>query len=86
LQDAGARLRTYDPEGMAQARLVLRDVDYAEDAYACAAGADALVIMTEWDAFCALDLERLGRLMRRPVLVDLRNIYRPEQAMRHGFT
>ncbi|MBN8943419.1 MAG: UDP-glucose/GDP-mannose dehydrogenase family protein [Rhizobiales bacterium] len=86
LQEAGARLRAYDPEGMAQARLVLPDVDYADDAYACAEGADVLVIMTEWDAFRTLDLERLGRLMRHLVLVDLRNIYRPDEARRHGFT
>jgi UDPglucose 6-dehydrogenase len=86
LQDAGARVRAYDPEGMEQARRYLDDVDYAEDPYACAAGADALVIVTEWDAFRALDLERIRTVMREPVLVDLRNIYPPEEAARHGFT
>jgi UDPglucose 6-dehydrogenase len=86
LQDAGARIRAYDPEGMQQARSVLDNVAYAESAYACAEGADALVIVTEWDAFRALDLERVKTQMRRPVLVDLRNIYRPEDMEKHGFT
>jgi UDPglucose 6-dehydrogenase len=86
LQDAGARIRAYDPEGMEQAKSVLDNVAYAESAYACAEGADALVIVTEWDAFRALDLGRVKALMRRPVLVDLRNIYRPEDMEKHGFT
>jgi UDPglucose 6-dehydrogenase len=86
LQDAGARIRAYDPEGMQQARSVMTDVHYAENAYDCAEGADALVIVTEWDAFRALDLDRVKPLMKRPVLVDLRNIYRPEDMARHGFT
>ena len=86
LQDAGARVRAYDPEGMEQARAVLSDVDYAGDAYACARGADALVIVTEWDLFRALDLGRLKAALATPVVVDLRNIYRPEEMTRRGFT
>jgi UDPglucose 6-dehydrogenase len=86
LQDGGARVRAYDPEGMEQARHVLDGVEYAEDPYACAAGADALVILTEWDAFRALDLERLKRALKQPVLVDLRNVYRPDDLAEHGFT
>ena len=86
LQDAGARVRAYDPEGMEQARAVLTDVEYAPDPYACAEGADALAIVTEWDAFRALDLPRLKRIMAAPVVVDLRNVYRPEDMKRHGFT
>jgi UDPglucose 6-dehydrogenase len=86
LQDAGAEVRAYDPEGMAQAKDVLEGVTYAEDPYACADGADALAIVTEWDAFRALDFERLRELLRSPVLVDLRNIYRPEDMQRRGFT
>jgi UDPglucose 6-dehydrogenase len=86
LQDAGAQVRAYDPEGMDQARAVLDGVAYADDPYACAEGADALVIVTEWDAFRALDLDRVARLMREPVLVDLRNIYPPEEVRRRGFT
>ena len=86
LQDAGARVRAYDPEGMEQARALMPTVDYAADPYACAEGADALVIVTEWNAFRALDLDRLRAAMRAPVLIDLRNIYDPETAGRHGFT
>ena len=86
LQDAGAKVRAYDPEGMEQARAVIDNVAYAKDAYACADGADALVIVTEWDAFRALDFDRIKSLLKRPILVDLRNIYRPEDMARHGFT
>jgi UDPglucose 6-dehydrogenase len=85
LQDAGARVRAYDPEGMEQAKGVLTDVEYAPDPYACAEGADALAIVTEWDAFRALDLPRVKRIMRAPVIVDLRNVYRPQDMRRHGF-
>jgi UDPglucose 6-dehydrogenase len=86
LQDSGARIRAYDPVGMDQARAVLADVTFAEDAYACASGADALTIVTEWDAFRALDLDRIRRLLRQPILVDLRNIYRPHEVTAHGLT
>jgi UDPglucose 6-dehydrogenase len=86
LQDAGAKIRAYDPEGMEPARSVLTDVEYAQDAYACARGADALVIVTEWDIFRALDLGRLKAALASPVVVDLRNIYRPEDMTRRGFT
>ncbi|MGH1570806.1 UDP-glucose dehydrogenase family protein [Methylobacterium sp. P31] len=85
LQDAGAMIRAYDPEGMEQARPLLPGVAFAEDPYACAEGADALVLVTEWDAFRALDLARLRAAMRRPVVVDLRNVYRPEEVRSHGF-
>nr|WP_210261198.1 UDP-glucose/GDP-mannose dehydrogenase family protein [Enterovirga sp. DB1703] len=85
LQDAGARIRAYDPEGMEQARAVLTDVEYATDAYSCAEGADALVLVTEWDAFRALDPARLRKALAAPVLVDLRNVYVPEEMRRHGF-
>ena len=86
LQDAGAKVRAYDPEGMKQARAVLENVVYAEHAYACMDGADALVIATEWDEFRALDLERVKSLLERPILVDLRNIYRPQDMAERGFT
>jgi UDPglucose 6-dehydrogenase len=65
---------------------MLDDVDYAEDPYACAKGADALVIVTEWDAFRALDFERIKKQMAALVLVDLRNIFDPTEISRHGFT
>jgi UDP-glucose/GDP-mannose dehydrogenase family, UDP binding domain len=77
-------VRAYDPEGMKQARAVLENVTYAEHAYACMDGADALVIATEWDEFRALDLARVRSLLKRPILVDLRNIYRREDMDRFG--
>ena len=86
LQDQGAVIRAYDPEGMKAARAMLTDVDYAPNAYACVEGADALVIVTEWDAFRALDLGRVHALLRSPIVVDLRNIYRPDDMRRRGFT
>jgi UDPglucose 6-dehydrogenase len=85
LQRAGATIRAFDPVGMEQAKAVLRDVHYSADAYDCAHGADALVLITEWDAFRALDLARLKQRMRTPVVVDLRNVYRAEEMARHGF-
>ncbi|TAL83516.1 MAG: UDP-glucose/GDP-mannose dehydrogenase family protein, partial [Beijerinckiaceae bacterium] len=86
LQDAGAKLNAFDPQGMEQARLYLENLTYCSDAYACCEGASALVIVTEWDAFRALDLERVKRLLAAPVLVDLRNIYDPAEVSRQGFT
>ena len=82
---AGARVQAYDPESIAQAKTLLGDVAYTANAYACVEGADALVILTEWEQFRALDLNRMKQAMRGNVLVDLRNIYRPEEMARHGF-
>ena len=79
LQDAGAMVRAYDPEGMEQARALLPDITYAEDPYSCAEDADALVLVTEWNAFRALDLDRLRTAMAQPVIVDLRNVYSPNE-------
>jgi UDPglucose 6-dehydrogenase len=86
LQDAGAHVRGYDPEGMEQARPMLPDVELSADAYSCITGADALVIVTEWNEFRALDLRRARKLLKTPIVVDLRNIYRPEDMTRLGFT
>jgi UDPglucose 6-dehydrogenase len=86
MQDAGANVRAYDPQGMAHARSILPTVDYAQDPYACAEGADALVVMTEWKEFRTLDLDRVKSLLQRPIVVDLRNIYRPESMAGQGFT
>ena len=85
LEDAGAKVRAYDPASVEQARPLMPNVTYCEDAYDCAAGAEALVIVTEWDQFRALDLGRLAKIMASPVLVDLRNIYRPDYARQRGF-
>lgn len=85
LQDAGATIRAFDPEGMEAAKACLSDVTYCTDAYDTAAGADALVLVTEWDAFRALDFPRLRTLMKAALLVDLRNVYRREFIAQHGF-
>jgi UDPglucose 6-dehydrogenase len=85
LQDLGANVRVFDPVGMPQARKAIENVTFCEGPYACADEADALVIVTEWEQFRALDLEVLKSVMARPVIVDLRNIYRPEDVMKHGF-
>ncbi len=85
LKDMGAHVRAYDPAGMEQARQELPDIDYCDDPYSCAQDADALVIVTEWVQFRALDLAKLKDVLRQPVVVDLRNIYRPEQMAAHGF-
>ena len=87
LQDMGAKVRAYDPAGMEQAKIVLGDgVTYCEGPYVCAEGADALVIVTEWEQFRALDLDRLKEAMaEKPAIVDLRNIYPPEEMRQRGF-
>lgn len=86
LQDAGAMVRGYDPEGMVHARELLPGVELCDSAYACIDGADAMVLVTEWNEFRALDLKRVKALLRAPVVVDLRNVYRPEEMERLGFT
>ena len=85
LQDLGAHITAYDPVGMDQAELQLSNVEFAPDAYACAKNADVLVIVTEWDAFRALDLDRIRLTLKDPVIVDLRNIYRPADIRAKGF-
>ncbi|TXH85474.1 MAG: UDP-glucose/GDP-mannose dehydrogenase family protein [Rhizobium sp.] len=85
LQDAGATVTGYDPEGMGNARLVIDNIAYADDAYSAAHDADALVIVTEWNQFRALDFARLKSVMKAPLLVDLRNIYRHDEVTKHGF-
>ncbi len=85
LQDVGAKVTAYDPVGIEQASHYLSHVDFAADAYACAEGADALVIVTEWDAFRALDLDRIKAALKEPLIVDLRNIYRPDDIRAKGF-
>jgi UDPglucose 6-dehydrogenase len=85
LLDAGAEIRAHDPEGMEEATKIMPEVSMAESAYAAAEGADAIVIVTEWDAYRALDLTKLRASMKGDVLVDLRNIYRPEEGAKAGF-
>jgi UDPglucose 6-dehydrogenase len=85
--DAGAAVQAYDPEAMAVARSIFGSkVTYAENNYAALTGADALVIVTEWNEFREPDFARMRKLMRAPVIFDGRNLYRPEQIRAHGFT
>jgi UDPglucose 6-dehydrogenase len=85
LLDMGAKVRAYDPAGIEQARSELPSLEFSADAYACAKGADALVIVTEWLQFRALDLDRLKKTMAQPIVVDLRNVYRREDMLAAGF-
>ena len=82
---AGATVRAFDPEGMHEAKALLKGVDFREGPYDAVEGADVVVIVTEWDPFRALDLDRLKSLVKQPVIVDLRNIYRPEDMRAKGF-
>ena len=85
LQKQGAKITAYDPQGMEEAAKQLNDVKYYEDPYEAIEGADALVIVTEWDQFRALDLDRVKKALKYPVIVDLRNIYNPEEMESRGF-
>jgi len=82
---AGAKVQAFDPEGMHEAKALLDGVDFREGPYDAVKDADAVVIVTEWDPFRALDLDRLKSLVKQPVIVDLRNIYRPEDMRARGF-
>ncbi len=86
LQAEGAKVRAFDPEGMNEAKHMLKDVQFASGPYDCVQGADAVVMITEWDQFRALDFGRLKDALKSPVVIDLRNIYRPEEMKAHGFT
>ena len=85
LQAEGAKVRAFDPEGMAEAKHMLKDVTFASGPYDCVQGADAVVIITEWDQFRALDFDRLKDALKAPVVIDLRNIYAPAEMRAKGF-
>jgi UDPglucose 6-dehydrogenase len=85
LQDEGAKVRAFDPEGMHEAKGMLKDVFFATSPYDCVQNADAVVIITEWDQFRALDLDRMKDALKTPTVIDLRNIYRPEEMQAKGF-
>src|SRR4051812_16232233 len=85
LLDMGAKVRAHDPVGIDQARRELPDIQYCDDAYDCVRGADAMVVVTEWVQYRTLDLARVKSEMAKPVVVDLRNIYRHEDMEAHGF-
>src|SRR5271163_3711846 len=84
LAAAGAAIRAFDPAGIDEARNLMPDLVYCEDAYEAAEGADALVLLTEWNEFRALDLARVGRLLAEPLVIDLRNIYQPAEMAAAG--
>jgi UDPglucose 6-dehydrogenase len=85
LQDAGARIKAYDPVGMNGAREILNGVDFVSTPYEAAEGSHALAIVTEWEVFRALDLKRLKSVMKEPAIVDFRNIYPASDLKSHGF-
>jgi len=85
LLDMGAKVRAHDPVGIEQARKELPEIDYCDDPYECAKGADALVVVTEWTEYRGIDLERLKAAMAHPVVVDLRNVFSPADMAAHGF-
>ena len=85
LQSEGGKIRAYDPAAMGEAKAVLQDVHYCSDPYEVAEGCDALVLLTEWNQFRRLDLDRLKALMNTPIFVDLRNVYDPVKMREAGF-
>jgi len=85
LLDMGAKVRAHDPVGIEQAKKELPEIAYYDDPYDCATGADAIVLVTEWVQYRAMDLDRLKEVMAHPVVVDLRNVYRPDEMAAHGF-
>ncbi|MBI2650474.1 UDP-glucose/GDP-mannose dehydrogenase family protein [Candidatus Woesearchaeota archaeon] len=86
LQKEGAKIKAYDPKAMEKAKGILKNVAYSSDPYDAAIDADALVVITEWDEFKKLDLKRIKPLMKHPLIIDGRNIYRPEDVKKEGFT
>jgi UDPglucose 6-dehydrogenase len=86
LQAAGARIKAYDPESMHEAGKALTEVEFCDGPYHAVDGADAMVLITEWDQFRALDLDRVKKLLKTPIVVDLRNVYQPSDMARRGFT
>jgi UDPglucose 6-dehydrogenase len=85
LKDAGAKVKAHDPQGMEEAESLLPGIEMSKNPYEAAKGADALVIVTEWDAYRALDLVRLKQELKSPIVIDLRNIYNPEEMAAKGF-
>ena len=85
LIEAGATIKAFDPEAMEEAEKLMDGLNYAENAYEAVDGADAMIILTEWDQFRALDLERIKASLKSDIVVDLRNIYSPEDMAKRGF-
>lgn len=85
LQNNGALIKVYDPESMKEAKSLLQNIDYTKNSYDCIKGADAMIILTEWDEFRALDMIRVKKSLRSPNIIDLRNIYNPQSMQEYGF-
>ena len=85
LHEQGASVQVHDPQGMEEAKELYPEFTYVNNVYEAATGADALVLMTEWNQYRALDLDRLKSLMRRPLFIDLRNVYSPRKMKAAGF-
>jgi UDPglucose 6-dehydrogenase len=85
LEDNGCRVKAYDPVAMEEAAKIMPGVTYCEDAYKVASGSDALILVTEWDEFKELNFRKIASLMNRPVMVDSRNLYNPEEMIQAGF-
>jgi UDPglucose 6-dehydrogenase len=86
LLEKGASIRAHDPQGMDEARLLLpAGIEYTDNAYDACSGADAVILMTEWNQYRALDLDRLGSVMNQKVFIDLRNVYEPRILKENGF-
>jgi UDPglucose 6-dehydrogenase len=85
LQAAGATLRAFDPEGMPEAQQLLEDVHWCDDAYDAMTGADAVALVTEWNQFRALNFERAKKVLKAPLMIDLRNVYNPDEMGRLNF-
>lgn len=84
-QEEGAQIKAYDPQAMENAKAIFGDIEYAKNAYEVAAGSDVLVIITEWEEFKNLDLSKIKKLLRQPVIIDGRNIFDPDEVKRLGF-
>jgi UDPglucose 6-dehydrogenase len=84
LMKAGAKIRTYDPAAMSEARKILKNITYCNDAYDTVRDADAAVLLTEWNEFRGLDLDRLRQMLRQPIFIDLRNVYDEQRMNRAG--
>jgi len=86
LHEKGAKIQAHDPQGMEEAKKLFPEFSYVQGVYEAASGADALVLMTEWNQYRAIDLERVKSLMRNPLFIDLRNVYSPARMQAAGFT
>ncbi|MEK7825235.1 MAG: UDP-glucose/GDP-mannose dehydrogenase family protein [Nitrospirota bacterium] len=85
LQKSGAKIKAYDPAATEEAKKVLKDIEYCDDPYAIAQGTDAIIILTEWNQFRNLDLEKVKSLLKSPIFIDLRNVYEPNKIKELGF-